>query len=592
MGRKGFQLPVVWLPLSVLVGVNGLTGVPTANAWEELRTKDAVSGGSQALSSAPWRADPVPDCPLPGIDTRCEEWAAVYDDPEMYEGQASGSVSGARDILVDMVMSPKGDLVFTHGITEHGIRDIYGTGQPFSVIVATRVATGEQLWTARSQGGQLFADIAVSRDAKRVYATGMRGAFERPADDVLWNTNVLTIAYDAATGEKLWEEEFGGAPKGHRDDEEGEEYDLHSRDAGSAVAANPEKDELYVAGFGDSVNGDSGNFYDMLIVAYRGATGARLWVSSYDHPIHPYSDDRALTYLARVSPDGETLYVGVKACDGEGGGECDYLLSAFRVDGAPGDDGAHLPLWVADVGAAPSAHEVSTPSALEVSSNGERIYMTGFIDPESGNYASVAIDATTGERLWLSEYGDEVTASGLGRPVSVASSPGGDEADDVYVTGSQTGDGVPGYVTVAYDGASGEELWTARMSLPTHNVARAGGIDVSPAGDRVYVTGRHDSGCNIGVSDSIAVYGEGRCGWLEPSQTTVAYDARTGDQLWIARFNRLTWDEATGEGVSAHVEVTPQGAVLTAGQQEGISYDIPISPDGNFTDWGIQKYEP
>src|SRR5207244_2691073 len=75
------------------------------------------------------------------------------------------------------------------------------------------------------------------------------------------------------------------------------------------------------------------------------------------------------------------------------------------------------------------------------------------------------------------------------------------------------------YATVAYDASTGAQLWVARYSFPgVPSQDDAYALAVSPDGARVFVTG-----------ESIGTSGEG-------DYATLAYDAFTGDQLWVARY--------------------------------------------------------
>jgi hypothetical protein len=92
--------------------------------------------------------------------------------------------------------------------------------------------------------------------------------------------------------------------------------------------------------------------------------------------------------------------------------------------------------------------------AIAASPGGSHVYVTGIRDggPTGDDYATIALDATTGGRLWLSRYdsGGEDGASALGV------SPDGTR---VYITGTSN-DGTAGddFVTIAYDALTGSVL--------------------------------------------------------------------------------------------------------------------------------------
>jgi len=126
--------------------------------------------------------------------------------------------------------------------------------------------------------------------------------------------------------------------------------------------------------------------------------------------------------------------------------------------------------------------------------------------------------AVPGAKLWLQRYNGPGNGSDAAR--SVAVSPDGGK---VFVTGESKG-ATPGtdpsdYLTVAYNAATGTQLWTARYKGPgTYDDAQA--VTVSPDGAAVYVTGSSEQG-------------SGQFG----DYATVAYRASDGTQVWVARFN-------------------------------------------------------
>jgi hypothetical protein len=92
--------------------------------------------------------------------------------------------------------------------------------------------------------------------------------------------------------------------------------------------------------------------------------------------------------------------------------------------------------------------------------------------------------------------------------VAVAVSPGNNDNNGVFVTGSSGCLGLEHYVTVAYNATTGVELWTRRYDGPTHDPDEASALAVSPDGKKIFVTRR-----------SFGQIGEGR------DFATVAYSA-------------------------------------------------------------------
>src|ERR1044072_1941504 len=77
------------------------------------------------------------------------------------------------------------------------------------------------------------------------------------------------------------------------------------------------------------------------------------------------------------------------------------------------------------------------------------------------------------------------------------------------------------FFTVAYNADSGERTWLAYYDGPGAATDDAPAIKATPDGSKLIVTGQSQGEPGTGLSD-----------W-----GTVAYDARTGEQLWTARHN-------------------------------------------------------
>src|SRR5205807_723553 len=130
-------------------------------------------------------------------------------------------------------------------------------------------------------------------------------------------------------------------------------------------------------------------------------------------------------------------------------------------------------------------------------------------------------DAATGTQLWAKRY---AVSFGLDGPSAIGVSPDGSTA---FVTGAAAGH----YATLAYDAATGKQLWVTRYEA-SFGGPRA--LGVSPDGTKVYVTG-----------ESPGPNGE-------PDYATLAYDAVSGAQLWLRRYNGgpRNWDQGRTLGVS------------------------------------------
>ena len=102
----------------------------------------------------------------------------------------------------------------------------------------------------------------------------------------------------------------------------------------------------------------------------------------------------------------------------------------------------------------------------------------------TGNYTTIAYNASTGAALWQQQYiGPDVNSEAR----SVAVSPDG---TFVYVTGVSYAPGaLNDYATIAYDAATGAQQWVRRYNGPVSNNDGASSVAVSPVTGAVYVTG-------------------------------------------------------------------------------------------------------
>lgn len=352
---------------------------------------------------------------------------------------------------------------------------------------ASAGAPGVELWSARHEW---FGDsdeataLAVSPDGARVFVTGS------VTKGIGGYGSIGTVANDTATGDKLW----------------ASLYDIPGRGGGGEdIEMSPDGSHVYVTGYIGGPNG-----YSYATVAYDASTGAELWARRYQGS--GYDVARAVD----VNPDGSSVFVtGISARSSHG---LQYVTLSYdastgvklwtRRYHAPGPDDAQgrTDAWAED---------------LEVSPDGSTVFVTGSSFQSVSrkrDYATLAYDATTGSRLWISRYDGPAHRVDLAADLAV--SPDGSR---VFVTGrspSGTTSRVD-YATVALDAATGTNLWTSRYDGPDNGVAHSGdearALAVSPDGSSVFVTG-----ASVGVT-------------IDDGVATVAYDAATGAQRWVTR---------------------------------------------------------
>ncbi len=324
---------------------------------------------------------------------------------------------------------------------------------------------GAKLWLQRyngpGNGSDAARSVAVSPDGGKVFVTGeSKGA--TPGTDP---SDYLTVAYNAATGTQLWTARYKGP--GTYDDAQ-------------AVTVSPDGAAVYVTGSSEQ---GSGQFGDYATVAYRASDGTQVWVARFNGPANDGDYATALS----VARDGTQVFVTGRSRGADN--RISFATVAYRAS-----DGSQL--WVGWY-----AQGNRGVSNAIVSPGGNRVFVTGYVQSKLGTaeYGTVAYNATTGAQLWARTY------AGQGA-TSIAASP---DRTTVYVTGESHFN----YGTLAYNARTGARLW-ARFYGSRRRIDGASSVAVSPGG-RVVVTG---------TSHGYDYY------------ATVAYSP-AGDQLWARRYN-------------------------------------------------------
>ena len=166
-------------------------------------------------------------------------------------------------------------------------------------------------------------------------------------------------------------------------------------------------------------------------------------------------------YLA-VSPDSGTVFVASASSEGATTKPHDITTAYNAATGAQ--------LWV-------TRYDGGNLAGVAVSPDGSRVYVTG-----SGHlgFETIAYNSATGARA--AEHG-----VGTGGASKIVVSPDG---SDLFVTGTATGSGgLSEYATVAYNAATGAQLWGARYQGPSGASSAPAALGLSAAGSTVFVTG-------------------------------------------------------------------------------------------------------
>ena len=417
-----------------------------------------------------------------------------------YTGFSTGS-----DAPAAVAVSPNGSTVFVTGMTMTKALVL-----EFATI-AYNPATGAPKWVKLYTGpkdfygdptGSAARSIAVSPNGKAVYVTGPSEGAVSTIDDY------ATVAYNAATGAQLWVKRYGAAGA----------YSSYSEP--SSVVVNPNGTTVYVTG----ETGDGVSKWVYTTIAYKAATGAQLWIKHVGT-----AASLNMANAAAVSPTGKTLYVTGSSLNANGTSS-DYQTVAYNAA-----SGAQL--WVRRYGSTTAS---AVAKSVTVAPGGATVFVTG----TSGHgYATIAYNAATGAQRWAKTYGVASIDTGA---TSMVVSPTG---KTLYVTGGSYATlygSVQAYSTIAYNAASGAQLWVKRYwsSVDDH----ANSVALNRAGTLVYVTGQ-----------SFGAHSGG-------DYATVAYNAATGAQRWVARYN----GPANNSDIACCVAVSPaNGSVFVTGASIG-----------------------
>jgi hypothetical protein len=501
-----------------------------------LRVVSVLSGiALTVVLAAPGSAHPVGQCTADTALDRCERWSRVYND-------TTRTAPHRPDEFATAVASSQA-AVFT-AVRSVGIDQ----GNPYEagsdwVVLAHATGNGELLWEARRRTRHYDSPLAAvtSTDGRVLYVTGAAyDGFPITATD----SRLVTVAYDAATGDELWSSTWDGRPDG--------------TDTGKQIGVTSDGRTVIVGGV--SVTETDG--MDYVTVAYDAQDGSERWVRTHNG-LRPQHSSDVLDGLA-VSPRNDLVYV-----TGESAGmaefDADYVTIAYDVlDGTIAWEQRFTGL---DQGGADRAN------AIAVSEDGRQVFVTG--DSYRGrpagaavtqyDYATVAYDARTGTQQWVGRYGGPV--AGFNSPVAIAA-PG----NRVIVTGQSRGataDDVRDYGTVAYAAGSGIELWQARYAPPRSDEV-ALDLAVSPDGQTAFVTG--SSSPAIPYTD------------LDEA-VTVAYRTTDGAQQWVSSLSAGLLNAVLGRQLAA----TPDGGVALVGQ---VTYSAdPLKPPSqNIYDTVITRY--
>ncbi|WP_420371366.1 S8 family serine peptidase [Kribbella amoyensis] len=433
---------------------------------------------------------------------------------------AVNGVAGVQDSGEQVVLDPAGKRTYVTGVN-YGL--VPGQYSMSIVTVAHDSKTGAELWTSRYAGpAGTYAepmDTKVSPDGRTLFVTGATTGQET-------GTDAVVIAYDAATGAQKWATTYNGPAA----------FTAWS----NAIQVGPDSKHVYITGMTTLAEGGVDDYFT---ASYDAVTGAQSWVTRYDGEGGQTDDARMMA----LSQDGKTVIVSGQS---PGTAATGYDWGTVAYDAASGTR-----KWVSRYDS--PTHGYDMPSAIAMSGDGRSVIVTGASTEgkTSVDLTTIAYDVTTGKALWKDSYDGPGHSTDNPYAITVA---GG----KVYVTGNTVGSGTQfDLSTIAYDEATGERLWVQRFDGAKHYDDTSWGVAVTPDGEKVVVTGTStdvDAG-----SDYV----------------TIAYDAASGNQVWLGRYDGLVGASDRGHAIA--VDATKEGVrMFVTGQSTTAgSFDTGVEVD-------------
>jgi uncharacterized delta-60 repeat protein len=386
-----------------------------------------------------------------------------------------------------------------------------GTEQDYATV--KYAPDGTQLWVARYNGPGNSTDAAraIALDTSgNVYVTG-------ESDGGGTGEDYATIKY-APDGTQLWVARYNGPE--------------NSADRAYAIAVDT-SGNVYVTG--PSWGGHpyyGGTSYDYATVKYD-TDGNEKWVRRYNGPANYGDEARAIA----IDSSDNVYVTGTSSTVTEQ----DYATVKYAPDGTE--------LWVARYDGQENSNDGAHAIAVDSWGN---VYVTGQSDGSGtgSDYATIKY-APDGTQLWVARYDGPGNARDRAFAIAV------DSSSNVYVTGMSYGSGTDqDYATVKYkqtytDGSvEVTEEWVARYNGPGNSWDYATELALDSSGN-VYVAG---GSVGSGVVNDYA---------------TVKYDADTGQQLWVARYD----SPRNYTDVACAIAVDSSGKVYVTGYSAGIGTD-------------------
>jgi outer membrane protein assembly factor BamB len=505
------------------------------------------SRGAYGLSSQATPTSMSPRCTTIAQELigRCPTWSATYDngDPE----------SAGGDLPTSVEVSPNGATVIEAGATYRSTTDSYDFG-----VVAHDASRGTKKWAAsygpHDRGHDVPFDLAVSPDSAVVYVAGVVNGTSPPAEVRELTQHNFGIsafgvaAFDMANGKRIWDKTLALA--------------RYAQTVATEIVVSADGRRVYAAGMVDR----GGRLArDVLTVAFSSNSGRRLWMRA------PKKAGDAFAVDLTTNEIGSRVFVASQTSS-LSGDNTDYAIVAYQGEGPA----RGLVRWESTYDG--GTNEADRPKAIGYDSATKLVYITGQsaargLVGAAGHteFATVAYHGPTGTRIWARR--ERGTTSGTNAARSLASLDG-----RVFVTGLST-DHLSNleqwdsdFLTVAYDGPTGQLLWRTRESTAGFIEEIPAAIAASADGS-VVVTGHSFHAC-LCQSDAL----------------TVAYDASRGTALWTSRTNSSPALIDYNYAIALAVHPDNGSAFVAAAIMDHVRSLNPVRVGANISDFGLLGY--
>ncbi len=351
-------------------------------------------------------------------------WAKLYNGP-----------ANQQDSSVGVSLNSTG-MVFVTGWSLGS-----GTGADI-VTIKYNPDTGDTLWVNRYNGVSNLEDkvSAITCDNNAVYVTGW---------SFIPSRDIVTIKYDAATGNRLWVKTYNGTGNGG--------------DYGFAIAVDP-SGNVYVTGRSDVGSGQGQKFTTLKYDAAGNMVSG--WPSIYTGPLSTTFDQ---AQAIKLDPSGNAYITGKS---GLAGFE-DFLTLKIGASGTVA--------WVKKFNG--TSNNEDNAVALVLDNSFSNVFVAGYGFRFGGvqDYEVLKYNASTGDSVAAATYNGPQGSTDQLTTMTI------DNANNVFVTGFSSGVSTAyDYATIKYN-SSLQQQWVQRTTNSGNDLPFY--IAVDNASGNLYVTG-------------------------------------------------------------------------------------------------------